>query len=63
MYTIKEITDALKVIQNVCAEHNVECEYCPLGRIDGMNCAIIDSNTAPNDWNFHDPANIKIILN
>lgn len=61
MHTLKEIADALKVIQEVCYERNLICEECPLRKTDN-DCAIIDGEVAPRDWEFYDPDNIKLIL-
>ena len=63
MHTLEEITKALKVIKEVCDEHNVECDKCPLRKTDN-DCSIVDNDyeVAPRDWEFYDPQNIKLIV-
>lgn len=63
MHTLEEITEALKVIKEVCYEHNCFCAECPLRKTDN-DCSIVDGddNIAPKDWDFYDPENIKLIL-
>lgn len=58
MYTLTEITNALKVIQNVCTKH-YHCEECPL-RKGNNNCAVTD--TIPKNWELYNPKNIRLIL-
>lgn len=61
MHTLEEITKALKVIKEVCNEHNLVCEECPLRKTDN-DCSIVDGEVAPRDWEFYDPQNIKLIV-
>lgn len=61
MYALEEITNALKVIKEVCSEHNLICEECPL-RKSINDCAIVDSEVVPREWEFYDPQNIQLIL-
>ena len=61
MYALEEITNALKVIKEVCSEHNLICEECPL-RKSINDCAVVDNEVAPRDWEFYDPKNIQLIL-
>lgn len=61
MHTLEEITNALKVIKEVCDKHNLVCEECPLRKSEN-DCAIIDGEVAPRDWEFYDPQNIKLIV-
>lgn len=63
MHTLEEITNALKVIKDVCDEHNLVCEECPLRKTDN-DCSIVgnDDGVAPRDWEFYDPQNIKLIV-
>ena len=58
MYTLTEITDALKVIKNVCNKH-YHCEDCPL-RNERNACAVAED--APGDWKLYEPEKIKLIL-
>ena len=50
MHTLEEITKALKVIKEVCDEHNCFCAECPLRKTDN-DCSIVDGddNIAPKD--------------
>lgn len=61
VHTLEEITKALKVIKEVCDEHNLVCEECPL-RKSINDCAVVDSEVAPRDWEFHDPQHVKLII-
>lgn len=61
MHTLEEITNALKVIKEVCTEHNLVCGECPLRKTDN-DCSIVDSDFTPKDWEFYDPENIQLIL-
>ncbi len=61
MYTLDEITNALKVIKEVCNEHNLICAECPLRKTDN-DCSIVDSDVTPRNWEFYDPQNIQLIL-
>ena len=61
MYTLEEITNALKVIKGVCAEHNLVCGECPLRKTDN-DCSIVDNDVVPRDWEFYNPENIQLII-
>lgn len=61
MYTLTEITSAIKVIKDVCGAHYhcYHCEDCPL-RDSKDDCAIMAS--PPKEWELYDPKNIRLIL-
>lgn len=61
VHTLEEITKALKVIKEVCDEYNLVCEECPLRKSEN-DCAIIDDDVTPREWEFYDPQNIKLII-
>ena len=61
VHTLEEITKALKVIKEVCDEHNLVCEECPLRKSEN-DCAITDDDVTPREWEFYNPQNIKLIV-
>lgn len=60
MHTLEEITNALKVIQDVC-KNNYHCADCPL-RKNEDKCAIVNNEDVPKNWNLYDPQNIRLVL-
>lgn len=58
MYTLTEITNALKVIKDVCKKH-YRCEDCPL-RNGKNDCAVTRGD--PEDWELYNPEKITLIL-
>ena len=51
---MKELIDALHVIQNECKKHDVEgtCKNCMLFREDGSSCAVTEHT--PDIWKIND---------
>lgn len=51
---MKELIDALHVIQNECKKHDEEgnCEKCMLYKMDQYRCAVIENT--PNLWEIND---------
>ena len=51
MYTIEELYTALRVLQNVCAQHE-DCETCPFRTENGVmaKCRVSCEDCAPYDW-------------
>ena len=56
---MKKLIEALHVIQKCCDEYGADCENCPLGKGDGINCRVTE--TTPNAWNINDEVQ-KVLL-
>lgn len=46
-HTKEEIINALKIIKDVCADHEY-CKYCPFGD-DGDACKLVDTESIPSE--------------
>ena len=56
-HTQDEIINALKIIKEVCQEHqeNSGCDECPLINSQNMTCNIVgDYAVDPSDWEIND---------